>query len=125
MRLVSVTHHQKIRQDNDMKRYTKQNKKFYDSKAWKTCRDYYISKRVMVDGGMCEMCKDRPGVICDHIIELDEYNVDDPTISLNHDNLQLLCIECHNIKTHSDDERIVRFDSEGNPIITEVRRTLD
>lgn len=122
MRLVSVTHHQKIRQDDDMKRYTKQNKKFYDSKAWKVCRDYYISKRVMVDGGMCEICGHRLGKEVDHIIELNESNVHDPSISLNHDNLQYLCKECHNMKTFSTDNRTVFFDENGEPIFKEVKR---
>lgn len=102
-----------------MKKYKDQNKKFYDSKAWKTCREYYISKRILEDGGLCEICKESPGVICDHIIELDEVNVNDPKISLSHDNIQLLCIECHNKKTFTKDRRIIIFDDNGNPIISE------
>lgn len=99
-----------------MKEYTKKAKKFYDGKSWQACRDYYIGKRVAVDGGLCEHCKSRLGYILDHKVELNDINIDDPNISLNHDNLQYLCLECHNKKTHSkDDNRGVRFDDEGNP----------
>lgn len=37
--------------------------------------------------------------IVDHIIEIDETNYQDESITLNEDNLQLLCLECHNTKT--------------------------
>lgn len=30
-----------------------------------------------------------------HVIELTPQNIDDPNITLNHDNLQMLCRECH------------------------------
>lgn len=40
-----------------------------------------------------------PGYICDHIIEINIDNINDPDITLNHDNLQYLCLACHNKKT--------------------------
>lgn len=106
-----------------MKTYTKKAKRFYDSKAWKSCREYYIAKRVNEDGGMCEHCKERLGYILDHKIELNDINLDDPTISLNHDNLQYLCIECHNRKTHGKDDgnRGVRFNEKGEPEFFDIR----
>lgn len=88
-------------------------KKFYDSKAWRSCRASYIGKRRKIDGEMCEMCKDKPGYIVDHIIEIDALNLHDPWITLNHDNLQYLCLECHNTKTFGLTNR-VEFDTEGN-----------
>ena len=69
-------------------------KKFYNSKAWKRCRASYISKVF----GLCELCSDA-GYILDHITELTEQNINDVNITLNHDNLQFLCLSCHNTKT--------------------------
>ncbi|QUY64284.1 HNH endonuclease [Helcococcus kunzii] len=106
-----------------MKTYSKKAKRFYDSKPWKSCREYYIGKRINIDGGMCEHCKERLGYIVDHKEELNDSNIDDPNISLNHDKLQYLCLECSNRKTFTkdDDNRGVRFDDEGNPEFFDTR----
>lgn len=100
-----------------MKTYTKKAKKFYDSKPWKSCRESYIAKRILIDGGMCEHCKERLGYIVDHKEEINDSNINNAMISLNHDNLQYLCLECSNRKTFSKDDtnRGVRFDDDGNP----------
>ena len=87
--------------------------RFYKTKAWKACRASYIGHRVAIDGGLCEMCKDKLGYIVDHIIELNELNYTDPWIALCHDNLQYLCLDCHNTKTFGTPTR-VKFDEEGN-----------
>jgi hypothetical protein len=71
-------------------------KAFYNSKAWKDCRDGYI-KSVF---GLCERCP-KPGYIVHHIIELTPENINDPDITLNWDNLEYLCLECHN-SAHGD-----------------------
>lgn len=87
-------------------------KKFYDSKEWQRCRESYISKV----HGICEHCGDA-GYIVDHIKEITPDNINDPNITLNHDNLQYLCLPCHNTKTFKkykatrDD---VMFDEKGN-----------
>ncbi|MBK1678641.1 HNH endonuclease [Rhodospirillum rubrum] len=87
-------------------------KKFYNSKAWKECRASYIPKVF----GLCEHCS-RPGYILDHIKELTPENINDPRITLNHNNLQFLCLECHNTKTfaiYSPTMQGLMFDEEGN-----------
>ena len=104
------------------KPYRESNNRFYQRKAWKACKDSYIQKRVLVDGGMCEICEERLGAEVDHIIELDASNVKDPLVSLNHENLQYLCKQCHNMKTFSKSGRAVFFDNEGNPIFKEMKR---
>ncbi len=71
-------------------------KKFYNSKAWKECRQSYIDKRIAIDGGMCEHCKNELGYIVDHKEELTPDNIDNPYITLNHDNFQYLGLICHN-----------------------------
>ena len=72
-------------------------KQFYKSQAWKRARQTYIDKRMAVDGGLCELCNDEPGLIVHHFkIWLDDKNCNDPSISLNEDNFQYVCQTCHN-----------------------------
>ena len=95
--------------------------RFYNSKQWKDCRKSYISKV----HGLCEHClendKHVPGYIVDHIEEITPVNINDPEITLNHDNLQYLCLECHNTKTFGKDVEVIRegleFDRDGNIIL--------
>lgn len=49
----------------------------------------------MMARGICERCGKR-GTEVHHKIPLTDENLDDPNISLNLDNLELLCTECHN-----------------------------
>jgi len=66
-------------------------KKFYKSKAWIKCRYAYI-KSIF---GLCERCG-KPGYILHHKIELNPNNINDPNITLNWDNLEYVCHDCHN-----------------------------
>ena len=65
-------------------------KKFYASKAWKACRASYILQQ----HGICERCG-RVGEEVHHIKPITPQNITDPNITLNHDNLMLLCKDCH------------------------------
>ena len=97
-------------------------KKFYKSKAWQKCRASFIAKRKKTDGGICEHCKNQLGYIVDHIKEISPLNINDPEITLNHKNLQYLCLECHNIKTFSKHSALregFAFDENGDLIFTE------
>ena len=71
-------------------------KAFYRSQAWTSCRDSYIAKR----HGLCERCLSRglirAGKIVHHKVYLTPDNISIPGIALNHDNLELLCQDCHN-----------------------------
>ena len=71
-------------------------KAFYKSKAWQQCRDGYI-KSV---GGLCERCLKRglivPGYIVHHRQYITPENIQDTSITLNWDNLEYLCFDCHN-----------------------------
>lgn len=68
---------------------------FYKTAAWVSARNAYIKQA----GGLCERCMEkgliRPGTIVHHKIFLNENNINNPEITLNMDNLQLLCRECH------------------------------
>ena len=70
-------------------------RKFYSSKAWQDCRNEYAKRRHY----LCEECLRhgiyKPGEIVHHRIEIDAVNIERPEITLNHDNLELLCRDCH------------------------------
>lgn len=72
----------------------KKQNEFYKSNPWKKCRAAYISEHPL-----CERCLKKglaiPAEHVHHIIELNESNYKDPMISLNPDNLESLCFECH------------------------------
>lgn len=95
-------------------------KKFYKSKAWQKCRASFIGTRVNIDGGMCQHCNQRLGYIVDHVVEITPDNIDNPEITLNHDNLQFVCLSCHNTKHFGNGKGVIReglsFDKDGNII---------
>lgn len=72
--------------------------KFYTSKAW---RDLSYSLKV-AGQGKCNRCNktimDFSQLIGHHIIELTDDNLDNPDVSLNPANIELICHQCHNIE---------------------------
>lgn len=72
---------------------------FYCSKPWRE-----LSYKIKVDrGGECERCgwqavsnDDWSGLIGHHKIELTDDNVDDASVSLNPNNVEIICLRCHN-----------------------------
>ena len=87
-------------------------KSFYASKAWKELRTYIFSKR---DHKLCVRCG-KPGEIVHHKEHLTPENINDPFVSLNADNLETLCRECHAIEHEGSPatDRGLMFDDEGN-----------
>lgn len=74
---------------------------FYKSKPWETLVQMIRAERTTPDGFIiCEHCGkkivNRYDCIAHHIIELTDDNVDDVNISLNPDNIALICFRCHN-----------------------------
>ena len=69
---------------------------FYKSKEWLECRAAYI----LSVHGLCERClskrKYKPGHIVHHIIHLTPGNINNPEITLSWDNLEYVCLGCHN-----------------------------
>lgn len=98
-----------------MKEYAKG---FYKSQAWKKCRDAYTKKV----GGLCEECLKngmyKPGEIVHHKIHLTPFNIHDTSITLNFDNLELLCRD-HHAAMHSKPKRY-RVDELGNVTTTGI-----
>lgn len=71
-------------------------KEFYKTRAWRRARKAYIDERLAIDGGLCEVCHEEPGLIVHHKIWLDDINCNDPNISLNPSNFKYECQTCHN-----------------------------
>jgi len=86
-------------------------KEFYQSKAWRETRAY-IFKR---DLGLCVRCG-KPGEIVHHKRYLTPDNIDDPSVSLNEDNLETLCRECHALEHEGElpTDRALTFDENGD-----------
>jgi 5-methylcytosine-specific restriction enzyme A len=85
-----------------------QKRKFYDSKAWKIkreevkqrdnyeCQECKRQGRVTIDTNEFSESANRKKIqlVVDHIKELEEY----PELALDDENLETLCVRCHNIK---------------------------
>lgn len=108
-----------IKEESMAKEYARP---FYNSHAWQRCRASYIANRIKADGGFCEACHQRPGVIVHHKTMIDEANVNDVNVTLNHSNLQFVCKQCHDrMEDHFIRSRDVNiryeFDAKGQPIV--------
>ena len=92
---------------------TERLQKFYNSLSWQKARDYKIASA----GYLCEVCGG-VGEIVHHKIPLTEANMHNPKISIDNENLQLVCRSCHKrIHDHLDGKgRRIRFDKDGNII---------
>lgn len=93
-------------------------KSFYKGKAWRTTRASYISEV----HGLCERCLEQgrytPCEDVHHKILLNEANIHDPSVSLNHEHLIALCKSCHN-NVHGNGSSVrddLMFDEHGNLI---------
>ena len=71
-------------------------KAFYNSKEWQRCRKEYLARV----GGLCERCLSRgivrPAKVVHHREYINVVNITDPSVLLSPDNLEALCIDCHN-----------------------------
>ena len=88
-------------------------KEFYQSKAWKKTRRYVFER----DLGLCRRCG-KPGDIVHHKVYLTPENIGDPSISLNVDNLETLCRECHAAEHEGElpTDKGLTFDENGDLI---------
>lgn len=86
-------------------------KAFYNSPRWRKCREAFVASRLF----LCERCGE-PGVEVHHKVELTPLNINDPEITLNWDNLELLCHRCHDMTKRrplSSTQDGMMFDSSG------------
>ena len=83
--------------------------RFYKSKAW------FVARNIKTNAtkGKCERCG-AIGEEVHHKIRLTVENVNDSNISLNQDNLELLCKDCHNHEHRRFKKKDVMFDEHGD-----------
>ena len=94
-------------------------KQFYHSTAWRRLsRAYMLSQHYI-----CERCG-KPAEICHHRQHLNAGNVDDAGVALNPDNLEALCLACHNAEHFGSGRAIadgLAFDGSGN-VVQDIER---
>jgi len=82
---------------------------FYKSPAWLAAREL----KIMYVNGLCERCG-QVGIEVHHKERLSIDNINESSVSLAQDNLELLCRDCHN----DEHGRFIRknklFDEDGN-----------
>lgn len=76
-------------------------RQFYRSGEWRKFRELYISMRQQSDHILrCDRCGKpllyKDDIILHHRHELTDDNVNDYSISLNPDNISMICFKCHN-----------------------------
>lgn len=94
--------------------------RFYKSKRWQRCRDAYFASR----NGLCERCLSMglitPGDEVHHKIHLTLATLDDPSVALSWDNLELLCKSCHQLEHGTKHKKRYQVSPDGAVIIKEV-----
>ena len=88
-------------------------KRFYSSKRWKNTQAAYMASQHYI----CERCGNMARIV-HHIKYISPINIHDPNITLCWDNLEALCMDCHNREHMSTSSCIdgVSFDKDGNLI---------
>lgn len=94
-------------------------KAFYTGKAWKQLSKLYMSMKNYI----CERCGE-PGKICHHKEHITPANIHDINITLNIDNLECLCMDCHN-RHHNSRENKVIFDENGQIIEVKEKQEIE
>lgn len=88
-------------------------KSFYNSSAWIKCRNSFMKSKHYI----CDRCGEQAYIV-HHKKHITPLNINDPNITLNWDNLQPLCTECHNV-VHGNGEATIKgvsFDENGDLI---------
>ncbi len=102
---------------------------FYNSDAWQASRNGYIQERIRIDGGVCEVCRQRLGYVVHHKIPLTPQNIRDPDIALNWKNFSYECKPCHDQHEGHGvvraSELVCSFDDDGNPIAVKEKFERD
>lgn len=88
---------------------------FYNSKQWIKCRNAFMRSKFYI----CERCEGAAYIV-HHKNHITPENINDPDITLNWDNLQALCLNCHNA-VHANGGACadgVSFDINGDLVYT-------
>lgn len=85
--------------------------RFYSTGAWRNCRALFVASKK----GLCERCAAKGLIVAGehvhHKIRLTLQNINDKKVTLNFDNLELLCEECHKVE-HGKEQ--ARTDANGH-----------
>ena len=92
------------------------NNAFYGSRKWRRVSTAYMSSKSYI----CERCG-APAVICHHKTWLNGENVHNPEIAYGFDNLEALCLECHNAE-HGLQHDVAVFNDAGE--LVEVKESV-
>lgn len=95
-------------------------KSFYNSIEWKKARQSYISSKF----GICERCGKPNAKQVHHKNYLTPENINNPEITLNPDNFELLCDICHQ-KEHNEKYSPVAWGLEFDDNGQLVKRSQD
>ena len=89
-------------------------KDFYKSDAWKKARVAVIKRA----NGLCERCRAagqyKPGVIVHHKKYITPGNIHDARVTLDLNNLEYVCEDCHNKEHKAKPNSRYTFDAKGN-----------
>jgi 5-methylcytosine-specific restriction enzyme A len=109
----------------DKYKRNKEAKKFYNSAAWRKCREYVLKR----DNYLCQRCL-RKGILrAADVVHHKEHLEDNPEKALNPENLESLCHACHNEehpekgkkqkqKENEKTRKIRVIKAKANPMIT-------
>lgn len=87
-------------------------KSFYNSTEWKKARKSYIELKF----GICERCGEPNSKLVHHKKYINEQNINNPEITLDFNNFELLCDDCHNREhkeKYSSTDWGLEFDENG------------
>lgn len=90
-------------------------KNFYNSKEWIKCRASFMKSKYYI----CERCGGSAKIV-HHKEHITPNNINDCNITLDWNNLQALCIDCHNV-IHGRGEATIKevsFDENGDLVYT-------
>ena len=102
--------------------YTDKSKAFYNSRAWIRTRTAFMQSKNYI----CERCGGL-AVIVHHKEHINSHNIHDVNITLNWDNFQAVCVECHNA-VHGIDmvcREDVQFNADGQLVERRLIGTND
>ena len=90
---------------------------FYFKKKWKDARAAYLAHC----GGWCERCMAKgllvPAEIVHHREHLTEETVQDPEKAYGFDNLEALCMRCHNVEHFGAANEAKRYQIENGKLV--------
>ncbi|BAD74811.1 phage-related protein [Geobacillus kaustophilus HTA426] len=106
----------------DKYKRNKEAKKFYNSTAWRKCREYVLKR----DNYLCQRCLRRGIIQPADVVHHKEHLEDNPAKALDPENLESLCNACHNeehpekgqkAKSEKKTRKVRVIKSEANPLI--------